>query len=116
MPLAGLAFGFGAFASIGLPGFANFAAEVMVFFGAFHNGVDMEKFHVMQIATVLGLWGVVISAVYMLRAYRAVFMGTMPERWASLPDLRAQFRLPDRPPGRGAALRRFLPASISCGF
>ncbi|MDQ6939045.1 MAG: NADH-quinone oxidoreductase subunit M [Verrucomicrobiota bacterium] len=94
MPLAGLAFGLGAFASIGLPGFANFAAEVMVFFGAFHNGVDMEKFHVMQIATLLGLWGVVISAVYMLRAYRAVFMGSMPERWASLPDVRGYFRLP----------------------
>ncbi|MDQ6911350.1 MAG: NADH-quinone oxidoreductase subunit M [Verrucomicrobiota bacterium] len=94
MPLAGLAFGLGAFASIGLPGFANFAAEVMVFFGAFHNGADMEKFHVMQIATLLGLWGVVISAVYMLRAYRAVFMGSMPERWARLPDLRSYFRLP----------------------
>ncbi len=94
MPLAGLAFGLGAFASIGLPGFANFAAEVMVFFGAFHNGADMEQFHVMQIATLLGLWGVVISAVYMLRAYRAVFMGNMPERWASLPDLRGYFRLP----------------------
>src|ERR1019366_6885103 len=38
MPLAGLAFGFGAFAAIGLPGFANFAAEVMIFFGAFRNG------------------------------------------------------------------------------
>ena len=94
MPLAGLAFGFGAFASIGLPGFANFAAEVMVFFGAFHNGADVEKFHLMQIATTLGLWGVVISAVYMLRAYRAVFMGTMPERWATLPDLRSHFRWP----------------------
>ncbi|MGZ5004541.1 MAG: complex I subunit 4 family protein [Chthoniobacterales bacterium] len=94
MPLAGLAFGLGAFAAIGLPGFANFAAEVMVFFGAFHNGADMERFHIMQIATVLGLWGVVISAVYMLRAYRAVFMGSMPERWTTLPDLRTYFRLP----------------------
>ncbi|MGZ5019341.1 MAG: complex I subunit 4 family protein [Chthoniobacterales bacterium] len=94
MPLAGLAFGLGAFAAIGLPGFANFAAEVMVFFGAFHNGADMERFHIMQIATVLGLWGVVISAVYMLRAYRAVFMGSMPERWTTLTDLRTYFRLP----------------------
>ncbi len=94
MPLAGLAFGLGAFASIGLPGFANFAAEIMVFFGAFHHGADMEKFHVMQIATTLGLWGVVISAVYMLRAYRAVFMGSTPDRWATIPDLRSYFRWP----------------------
>ena len=65
-----------AFASIGLPGFANFAAEVMVFFGAFRNGADSNGFHIFQIATLCALWGVVISAVYMLRAYRAVFMGT----------------------------------------
>ncbi len=72
---AALAFGLGAFASIGLPGFANFSGEVMVFFGAFRNGADLNGFHLYQIATLLALWGVVISAVYMLRAYRAMFMG-----------------------------------------
>ena len=35
MPWLGFAFGLAAFASIGLPGFANFASEMMVFFGAF---------------------------------------------------------------------------------
>ena len=94
MPLAGLAFGLGAFASIGLPGFANFSAEAMVFFGAFRSGFDMNGFHIFQVATVLALWGVVISAVYMLRAYRAAFMGATPERWAGLPDLGGKLRLP----------------------
>jgi NADH-quinone oxidoreductase subunit M len=94
MPLAGLAFGLGAFASIGLPGFANFSAEAMVFFGAFRSGFDMNGFHIFQVATVLALWGVVISAVYMLRAYRATFMGTMPERWAGLPDIGGKLRVP----------------------
>ena len=94
MPLAGLAFGFGAFAAIGLPGFANFAAEVMIFFGAFRNGFAIERFHIFQVATVLALWGVVISAVYMLRAYRKVFMGTLNERWKNLVDLRPGLRLP----------------------
>src|SRR5213593_901766 len=37
MPFASLAFGLGAFAAIGLPGFANFAGEIMIFFGAFKN-------------------------------------------------------------------------------
>ena len=94
MPFAGLAFGLGAFAAIGLPGFANFAAEVMIFFGAFKNGWEMERFHLFQIATVLGLWGVVISAVYMLRAYRKTFMGTLTARWKDLVDLRPGLRVP----------------------
>lgn len=94
MPFAGLAFGLGAFAAVGLPGFANFAAEIMVFFGAFQNGWDMQRFHIFQIATALGLWGVVISTVYMLRAYRRIFMGTMPERWNELVDLRRTLRVP----------------------
>src|SRR6266581_7420150 len=94
MPFAGLAFGLGAFAAIGLPGFANFAAEVMIFFGAFKNGWEMERFHIFQIATVLGLWGVVISTVYMLRAYRKTFMGTLGERWKGLVDLRPGLRVP----------------------
>ena len=94
MPFAGLAFGLGAFAAIGLPGFANFAAEVMIFFGAFKNGWEMERFHLFQIATVLGLWGVVVSAVYMLRAYRKTFMGTLAVRWKDLVDLRPGLRVP----------------------
>ena len=94
MPFAGLAFGFGAFAAIGLPGFANFASEVMIFFGAFRNGWTMPRFHIFQIATVLGLWGVVISAVYMLRAYRQTFMGQLAERWKNVIDLRPALRAP----------------------
>ncbi len=45
-------------------------------------------------ATVLALWGVVISAVYMLRAYRAIFLGPPNERWSTLPDLAAALRIP----------------------
>ncbi len=54
----------------------------------------MERFHLFQIATVLGLWGVVISTVYMLRAYRKTFMGTLAERWKDLVDLRPILRVP----------------------
>ena len=94
MPFAGLAFGLGTFAAVGLPGFANFSGEIMIFFGAFKNGWEMERFHLFQIATVLGLWGVVISTVYMLRAYRKAFMGTLAERWKDLVDLRPILRVP----------------------
>lgn len=75
LPLLGFCFGLAAFASIGLPGFANFAAETLVFFGAFKNSGTLLQFSGFQWATVAGLWGVVISAVYMLRGYRNAFMG-----------------------------------------
>jgi NADH-quinone oxidoreductase subunit M len=94
MPRAGLIFGLAAFASIGLPGFANFAGEVMVLFGTFRNGANPEHFSIYQIATVLGLWGVVISAVYMLRAYRAVFMGAIGESLGGVTDLGRSLRVP----------------------
>jgi NADH-quinone oxidoreductase subunit M len=77
LPFLGYAFGMAAFASIGLPGFANFAGEIMVFFGAFGSDPrpGVFSFSGIQIATICGLWGVVVSAVYMLRAYRQIFMG-----------------------------------------
>ncbi|MGA3170123.1 MAG: NADH-quinone oxidoreductase subunit M [Chthoniobacteraceae bacterium] len=86
MPALGLAFGLAAFAAIGLPGFANFASEILVFFGAFKDGTASPYSHI-QIATVLALWGVVISAVYMLRGYKAVFQGEIQERWTGLKDI-----------------------------
>src|SRR5213596_482562 len=107
MPFAGLAFGFGAFAAVGLPGLANFAGEIMIFFGAFKNGWVMDSFHIFQIATVLALWGVVISTVYMLRAYRKTFMGTVSEQWRQLVELRPTLRVP---------VTLLVGALICCGF
>jgi NADH-quinone oxidoreductase subunit M len=65
-----------------------------VFFGSFQKGWEMGRFHLFQVATVLALWGVVISTVYMLRAYRSAFMGTMPDRWQNVVDLRQSLRVP----------------------
>lgn len=109
MPFAGLAFGFAAFAAIGLPGLANFAGEIMIFFGAFQNGWEMERFHIFQVATLLALWGVVISAVYMLRAYRKIFMGAMADRWNNVIDLRFDLRLPASLLIAGLVLYGFFP-------
>jgi NADH-quinone oxidoreductase subunit M len=66
----------------------------MIFFGAFKNGWEIGSFHIFQVATVLALWGVVISTVYMLRAYRKAFMGALNERWKGLSDLRPGLRVP----------------------
>src|SRR6059036_1100948 len=112
MPFAGLAFGLGVFAAIGLPGFANFAGEIMIFFGAFKNGWTMNGFHIFQVATVLALWGVVISTVYMLRAYRKAFMGTMGEQWNALVDLRPALRVPVALLVGGLLCYGFFPQSL----
>jgi NADH-quinone oxidoreductase subunit M len=74
-PATMVLFAFGAFASIGLPGLANFAGEVMVFFGAFAE-MKWGEWQSLHTVTVIALWGVVVSAVYMLRAYRKIFQGT----------------------------------------
>ena len=75
LPFLSVAFGFAAFASIGLPGFANFASELMVFFGAYKPAAAESATSSFRLATTFALWGVVISAVYMLRAYKAIFFG-----------------------------------------
>jgi NADH-quinone oxidoreductase subunit M len=93
MPWLAFAFGLAAFASIGLPGFANFAAEMTIFFGAFRPAAGLSPWN-FQLATIFGLWGVVISAVYMLRAYRAIFMGTPHHDSATWTDPAKSLRWP----------------------
>jgi NADH-quinone oxidoreductase subunit M len=92
MPIASFSFGLGAFAAIGLPGFANFPGEIMVVFGAFQNGFDQHRFQFFQWAALFALWGVVMSAVYMLRAYRRIFFGRTGS--AKVADLPFGLRLP----------------------
>lgn len=105
LPKLGLLFGFAAFAAAGLPGFANFAAEVAVFFGAF-AGMG-EKLGWIQWTTIIALWGVVISAVYMLRAYRSLFLGPSMSKMEEPSDLTWSTRLP---------LLLLLAALLAVGF
>ena len=53
-------------ASIGLPGMANFAGEIMIFFGAWSSH---------PILVGIAAWGVVLSSVAMLRAIRSISSG-----------------------------------------
>jgi NADH-quinone oxidoreductase subunit M len=67
-----------AFAGCGLPGFANFAGEIAVFFGAWKT---------FKLVTIVACWGaLIIGAVYMLRAVRALLHGPLPEQWAAVAD------------------------------
>ena len=92
----GLAFLFGiaAMASIGLPGLANFSGEILVFLAAFKSYNGTSGLDPVQIACILSIWGVVISAVYMLRAYRNIFQGPTVKSTESAADLTLADRIP----------------------
>jgi NADH-quinone oxidoreductase subunit M len=86
LPFIGTALLMAAMAGCGLPGFANFAGEVTVFFGAW------SKFPAI---TIIALWGaLVIGGVYMTRAIRHVLHGPLPEKWHSLTDAYIWRKLP----------------------
>jgi NADH-quinone oxidoreductase subunit M len=93
-PALAFLFGIGAMASIGLPGLANFAGEVLVFLSTFQNYNGTAGFNSLQITCILAIWGVVISAVYMLRAYRRVFHGPTVKATESAADLTIADRIP----------------------
>jgi NADH-quinone oxidoreductase subunit M len=78
LPFIGTALIMAAFAGCGLPGFANFAGEVTVFFGAWKE---------FPLVTVLACWGaLIIGAVYLLRAVRNILHAELPERLAHVVD------------------------------
>ena len=87
-------FGLVAMASIGLPGLANFAGEIMVFFSGFEGWSPEDGFGPLQITTIIAIWGVVISAVYMLRAFRNVFQGETVRRTEKVKPLNRSEKMP----------------------
>ncbi len=83
MPFIGVLLLMAAFAGCGLPGFANFAGEVTVFFGAWT---------VYPAVTIIACWGaLVVGAVYFLRAVRSVLHGPA-ERWTQVVDAASLWR------------------------
>ncbi|MDE0826523.1 MAG: NADH-quinone oxidoreductase subunit M [Akkermansiaceae bacterium] len=93
-PRLAFLFGLAAMASIGLPGLANFSGEIMVFLSGFKNWVPEEGLSPVQWGTILALWGLVISAVYMLRAFRKIFQGPVVPTTENADDLNCCDRMP----------------------
>jgi NADH-quinone oxidoreductase subunit M len=79
LPFVGVLFVMMAMASLGLPGFANFASELMVLVGSW------ERY---PIATILGVFGLVIGATYLLRMVKTAWLGPLNPRWEGLRDAR----------------------------
>ena len=93
-PKLAFIFGIAAMASIGLPGLANFSGEILVFLAAFKSYNGTAGLGPVQIACIFSIWGVVISAVYMLRAYRNIFQGPAVKATESAADLTLADRIP----------------------
>ena len=79
LPFVGVLFVMMSMASLGLPGFANFASELMVLVGSW------ERY---PIATILGVFGLVIGATYLLRMVKTAWLGPLNPRWENLRDAR----------------------------
>jgi len=84
MPFVGTCFALATMASAGVPGFANFASELMVMLGAWEAGYKVQA--------VIAIFGVVITAVYLLRALADVFFRARKERWDKVKDARGLFQ------------------------
>jgi len=79
MPLAGTALLMAMMAGCGLPGFANFAGEITIFFAAWSAGF--------KTITVFAAWSaLVIGGLYMLRAIRKILHGQQSEDWGKSTD------------------------------
>jgi len=89
LPFVGTCFAIMAMASAGLPGFANFASELLVILGAWDAEFALAGtgFAVPGwVPVIAAIWGIVISATYLLRAVRDAFFGPAKERWNGLKD------------------------------
>ncbi len=61
-------------ASLGLPGFSGFVAEMSIFFGAFQHP---DLFH--RVATIVAVSSIVITAVYILRVVAILLLGPIKD-------------------------------------
>src|SRR5512136_712012 len=85
MPVASGYFIIGALAGMGVPGMANFWAELTVF---------ISSLKVYPVLGILSISALVISALFMLRVVQKTFYGKMNERFAHLPDVSFGLGLP----------------------
>ena len=86
MPFIGTALIMAALAGCGLPGFANFAGEVLTLFGAWKS---LSSF------VVIAAWGaLMVGAIYMLRAVRNILHGPMAEGLPTVQDTNLWRKVP----------------------
>ena len=69
---------FAFFAGLGLPALSGFISEAMCFIGGFS---------VFRTLTIIGTIGILLNAIYFLRAYQRIFLGPMNDVYKNLDDI-----------------------------
>jgi len=82
MPIIAVVFSVAGLASLGLPSTSGFAAEFLVFVGSFSSTVAAG----MNIYTLLGVLGIVLTAGYILWMVQRVFYGPALEQYNGVVD------------------------------
>lgn len=85
MPIASGFLLAGAMASLGLPGMSGFISEFLAFVGLFKQ---------FPIVAAVGTLGIILTAVYLLRAVLNVTFGPTSEKWQELKDIRPVEMIP----------------------
>lgn len=83
VPFIATCFVMASLASLGLPGFSNFVAELLVFIGSWQQYAWI---------VCLAVFGILITAVYLLRAVQNVCYGPENPRWTQLQDAKTWFQ------------------------
>ena len=66
------------FAGLGLPSLSGFISEVMCFIGGFS---------IFRTLTIIGTLGILLNAIYFLRAYKHIFLGPLNDKYSKLTDM-----------------------------
>jgi len=82
VPFISMCFIMAALASLGLPGFSNFVSELLVFIGAWGSYPWL---------VCLAVFGILVTAIYLLRAIQKVCYGPVNPRWHQLHDAQGFF-------------------------
>lgn len=77
LPFISTCFVMTALASAGVPGFSNFVSELLIFLGVWK---------IYRWPAVLAVFGILFTAVYLLRAVRRVFFGPLTREWRNVED------------------------------
>jgi len=78
MPIYSAFVAFAFFAGLGLPALSGFVSEALCFIGGFS---------VFKFLTVVGTLGILLNAIYFLRAYQRVFLGPLNKVYEKLEDI-----------------------------